>query len=235
MFANYVKHINNINNNDNDDFEYSQDYENGINISEPEDNKLPEDVEAAKAQIDDGRSALSEIVMNADAKGFETELQAQIDSRRKMLEYSLQKGEPPEDMKETAAEEIEELAAGMITAKTFLTKLKKGKMTIGELKDECEALRENDPSRLYGFDFKEEVDKLKDSTQFKNFSASAGKNAWENAKAMRGKALSKNGDLLYSGYTAQSAGKLSSNAGEIVKTKQKKLDNKLNNDLKIIK
>ena len=183
-----------------------------------ENKQLPADVSKAMETIKNGRDELDSIVNDTDRGRFENELQNQINSRKKVLEYTLSKGEPSADMKAQATEDVEELAAGMITAKTFLTRSKKDPTTIDKLHEEGDIRIEQDRLR---FDFKEEVSKLKDSTQFQNFAASNGKDPWENAKKMRDMALKNNGDQLYGGYANQSAKTLTQSAVTNISTKLK--------------
>ena len=180
-----------------------------------EENDLPEDVADAVDKIGKGEEKLSEIVSSADSGRFEQELKTQIDSRRKVVEYSLGQGEPSAEMKEKASEEIEDLVAGMITAKTYLTRSKKDPSIVQKLNNELM----NRPDKEKGFNFGEEVKKLKESTQFRNFAASKGKDLWENAKALGEMAMTNNGDKLYGEYAKHSAKKLSPNAEEIMNTK----------------
>ncbi len=117
-------------------------------------------------------------------------------------------------------EEIRDLTAGMITAKTYLTNFEKGKVDLNDLRRE-------------GFDFDNEVKNLKKSAEFKSFIDSNGKDTWENTKALRDKALLNNGDMLYSGFAehktnsaVKAVDKGVDNHKELAKDNSKKLENK---------
>ena len=142
-------------------------------------------VNDARKRIADGSETLKNLVNNDMKEAFSEELKAQLESRRKLLVEMLVYSKPEKNQKTVS--EIKNLTAGMITAKTYLTKLKKGKLDLGKMSNE-------------GFDFDKEVNNLVKSEKFMSFAAPDGKNSWENAKALGEKAISKNGNELFTGF-----------------------------------
>ncbi len=146
-------------------------------------------IKDAQKTMAGGSVKLKKLADNDMKDELAAELNEQIECRRKLLIEMLRNKDPEKGDKSRTAETIKDLSAGMITAKTYLSKLKKGKLDLGEMSEK-------------GFDFDSEVKNLKESKKFRSFAEPSGKNTWENAKALGEKALSKGGSDLFAGFAA---------------------------------
>ena len=150
---------------------------------------LPEEIAKARDGISKGAEKLSVIVSGKgdNSKEFKKEIQNQIKYRQQMLKYYIQKGETGAVQMDKLLKKAESLAAGIMTAKTYLAYCDKGGLNykvMSEMK----------------FNFDAEVEKLNHSSKFQRYVDSKGMDPGKTAKVLADKGCSKNSDKLFSDF-----------------------------------